>query len=331
MGVRGLAGLITWAAASSIKAPNWESYRGKYIGLDILGFLYKAKANKCDPIAYLGSFIAAANHCGIHLIAVFDGKPPETKRNTIIQRSAAKAAIQATKSILQNDLTHVPMSQECKATLESRVLSLERSANYLTSEERNRAKQLCYACGVLPLNACGEADSVLTYFIKEKRIEAIISNDYDYLARGVETLLVPEGLALPGSNLTWKMYNLSALLKSVNFTYINFVEMCVLMGCDYTQGGMSLPYKTAYWAIKYRGHIESTLKQYGISDMSQYKEAVNLYVGNESDRSLIMGEKQWEKLNYPVAVEPEALKLFRSCELAPLSDSEYTMLCGGTR
>lgn len=330
MGVRGLAGWIHWAAASSVKTPVWEHFRGKCVGLDVLGFLYKAKAQKCDPIAYLGSFIAAANHSGIRLVAVFDGKPPEAKRNTVGQRSAAKMALQATKHTLQHDLAIVSMSNECKAVLESKVRALDSSINYLTAEERNRAKQLCYACGVLPLNACGEADTVLTYFMKQNIIEAIISNDYDYLTRGVETLLVPEGLALPGGSLSWKMYNLSAILKTVKFTYNNFVEMCVLMGCDYTHGELSLPYKTAYWAIKYRGAIEYTLQHYAISNIMPYKTAVNLYTGSESDRYSLMGEKQWLKLNEPIRVEPEALATFRSIELASLSDSEYTLLYRGT-
>lgn len=327
MGVRGLAGWIHWAAASSVKTPAWEEFCGKCVGLDVLGFLYKAKAMKHDPIAYLGSFIAAANHLGIRLIAVFDGKPPEAKRNTVVQRSSVKMSLQATKHTLQKDLSIVSMSGECKAVLESKVRSLESSINYLTAEERNRAKQLCYACGVLPLNACGEADTVLTYFMKQKRIQAIISNDFDYLARGVETLLLPSGLALPGGTVSWKMYSLSAILKTVNFTYTNFVEMCVLMGCDYTHGILSLPYKTAYWAIKYRGAIEHTLQHYKIYEIHQYKNAVNLYIDGEIDRDILMGEKQWLKLNEPICVEPEALTEFRKYELSSLSDSEYALLC----
>lgn len=327
MGIRGLAGWIAWAAPHSYTSPNWDSWKGKTIGVDILGFLYKAKSQKVDPIVYLGSILAAAKHAGIRLLPVFDGKPPANKHTTIAQRSASKSALEVTKAALLDDLKRVPMTEDRKTVLECKVRALDSATNYLSSEERNRAKQLCYACGVLPLNACGEADSVLAYFMKTNMIQGIMSHDYDYLARGVETLLVPEGLVVPGGTFCWKQYSLSTLLQSVKFTYIQFVEMCVLMGCDYTYGAISLPYKSAYWAIKYRGAIGNTLRHLHVHDVSQYKQAYATLV-NSVTRTELMGEKQWEKLvDWAGSPEPEALAAFRSCELATLSESEYTLLC----
>ena len=45
MGVRGLTGWIRWAAPQTIKEPVWADMKGKKIGIDVLGFLYKAKAH----------------------------------------------------------------------------------------------------------------------------------------------------------------------------------------------------------------------------------------------------------------------------------------------
>jgi flap endonuclease-1 len=326
MGVRGLAGWISWAVPETIKTPNWTAWKGKSIGFDILGFLYKAKAQKKDPIAYLGSFLAAAAHLEIRLLPVFDGKPPSIKKGTVEQRSSQKQCQESTKQALMKDLESVPLTTTQKHVLESKVKALDVITNYLTSEERDRAKQLCYACGILPLNASGEADTVLAHFMKTGVIQAIISNDYDYLARGVETLLVPEGLAIPGSTLCWKQYSLSSILQATHFTYIQFVEMCVLMGCDYTVRAVSLPYKSAYWAIKYRGALVNTLRHLNINGCAVYETAIKSYVGNTDSKEL-MGEKQWEKFHglKPV-VEPEALSEFRKSELSLLSDSEYALL-----
>lgn len=327
MGVRGLAGWISWAAPETIKTPNWTAWKGKTIGFDILGFLYKAKAQKKDPIAYLGSFLAAAAHLEIRLLPVFDGKPPSIKKGTLEQRSSKKQHQEITKQALLKDLTSVQLTTTQKHVLESKVKALDVVTNYLTSEERDRAKQLCYACGVLPLNASGEADTVLAHFIKTGVTQAIISNDYDYLARGVETLLVPEGLAVPGGGLCWKQYTLSDILQTAHFAYTQFVEMCVLMGCDYTSNLVSLPYKSAYWAIKYRGALKNTLQHLNVLDTSHYERAIETYVGNSVNIYEIMGEKQWEKMYgaYP-CVEPEALEEFRKTELAILSESEYRLL-----
>ena len=65
MGIRGLTGWIRWAAPSAIKTPNWASFAKKRVGIDILGFLYKAKSNKTHPITYIAHLIAKCREYNI--------------------------------------------------------------------------------------------------------------------------------------------------------------------------------------------------------------------------------------------------------------------------
>jgi flap endonuclease-1 len=303
--------------------------KGKKIGIDILGFLYKTKAQHQSIFTYLGKLIAACRKYGIIPVPIFDGKPPEEKREALKQRAALRVDSDAKKKVLAEDLDTVPMSEAQKSIVKHELSTLEHNSSYLTSEERDQAKQLFYACGVLFLNATGEADNLLSYFAKRGEFVAVMSNDLDLIARGVETLLVPDDYALPGDKSGWKQYGLTSILTSVNFTYAQFLEMCVLMGCDYTAGGVSMPYKSAFWAIQYRGSIDKTFRKLGIKDTAPYAKAMEILQGLHETPDSLMGEKQWLRWSAGVQpVEKEALDAFRKVELHGLSAEEYDLLQG---
>lgn len=294
MGIRGLTGWIRWAAPKTITAPAWSDYADLIVGVDILGFLYKAKARKECPYVYLARFVAACKQLKITPVVIFDGKPPEAKRPALKQRSEV--------SIIQDK-------------------------QYFTSEERDKCKQICYAAGVLCLNASGEADDVLAYFARKGFFSAVISSDLDLLPRGVGTLLVPEYAEIPGSAAGWRTYNLNAILSTVGLTYDKFVEMCVLMGCDYTVGQKSLPYKSAFWAIKHRGDLLKILETMGVRDETPFLESIKRLKGDIYTRATLMGEKQWEKWEAgPQPPEQTALQEFRSTLLATLPDDDFAQL-----
>ena len=327
MGVRGLTGWIRWAAPQTIKEPVWADMKGKKIGIDVLGFLYKAKAHHLSIFTYLGKLIVRFKQYGIIPVPIFDGKPPEEKRETLKQRATLRIESDAKKKTLASDMDTVPMSEIQKSIVQTELAILEHNSSYLTSEERDQAKQLFYACGVLFLNATGEADNVLSYFAKREEFVAVISNDLDLIARGVETLLVPDDYALPGDKSGWKQYNLSNILTTVNFDYKQFLEMCVLMGCDYTAGNKTMAYKSAFWAIKYRGSLEKTLYKLGITDITPYMKAMEILQGVHETPESLLGEKQWMRWATGVpGIEKEALEIFRKVELHGLTEEEYCLL-----
>lgn len=311
MGIRGLTGWVQWAASEATVPPDWSHWAGKRIGVDILGFLYKAKAQRRSPFLFVAQFLAACAEHKITPVAVFDGKPPDEKREALKRRSELRASSEIKKQILEADLEKVPMNPSQREVIEARLRTLSLSSTYLTGDERDLVKQLFYACGVLSLNATGEADNVLAYFARRGEFDAIITNDLDFLARGVEHLLVPNAYAVPGDSDGWKEYRLSEILRISGLSYNQFVEMCVLMGCDYTAGLTALQYKTAYWAIKYRGTMELTLSRAGVS-AAPYHRACRMLKGIDDTADALMGEKQWEKWSAGApATEPEILLEFQ--------------------
>ena len=295
MGIRGLTGWIRWAAPAALKAPVWASYKNKRVGIDILGFLYKAKANKTHPITYIAHLIAKCREYNIIPVPVFDGKPPDEKRETIRQRNEARLKNDQKRLQLTTDMETAEMTTEQRDTLAKEIGSLTASSVYVTTDERDEVKRLLYAAGVLFLNANGEADNVLAYLMRRGELDAVMSNDMDLLARGVHTLLVPERMSVPGDATGWIAYELNSILQHAGLTYLQFLEMCVLMGSDYTNKAKSLPFKASYFTIKYKGNLHKALESIHIKDYLPYDRAIDMLKGLNETVDDLMSEKQWMK------------------------------------
>lgn len=287
MGIRNLQHWIRWTVPQTVRSPDWSTFRGKRVGVDILGFLYRAKSCGVYPIVYVAQMVAACKQLGIQPIMIFDGKPPSEKQKILEMRTN----IRHTSRIKKTQLEEAGADSE---SVKNEIQKLELNSTYFTSEERDQVKQFLYSCGVLSLNASGEADNVLAYFSRKGWISAVLSSDFDLLARGVQNLIVPDGNTIPG-NYGWKQYTLPTILMQADMTYEQFVEMCVLMGSDYTAGLRTIPFKTAYWTVKHSGSIEYTLARYNIQDYKPYARAKQILIGTMDSEETLMNAKQWEK------------------------------------
>ncbi len=327
MGIRGLTGWVKWAAPQTLQTPNWVDYSGKTIGVDILGQLYKIKAQRSCPLVYMAQFIAACKQQNINPIFIFDGRPPEAKRAALKQRSEIRSASIESLKILETKVVPYVETQSEQEALEARIRTLTTHTSYLSSEERDLCKQLCYAAGVICINATGEADDVLAFLSRNGTLAAIVSSDLDMLARGVENLLVPFTQSMPGDLDGWTAYNLPAILEKVCLTKDQFVEMCVLMGSDYNVHQRCLPYRSAYWAIKYRGDLLKTLEVLGVADETPYYNAIKRLQGLCETEETLMGQKQWSKIaSGNPSVEPASLAVFRAGPLKGLPSHIYDSL-----
>jgi flap endonuclease-1 len=327
MGVRGLSSCLRWATPSASKSPDWADYKGKKIGIDILGLLYKAKAQRTHILVYLSQFMVRCRQYGIVPVPIYDGKPPDEKRPMLLKRAERRTEAATKLAVIQEAKQQVQIPEIRRLVIEKELQTLENIANYLTSEERELSKQFFYSCGVMSYNASGEADNILAYLARRGMINAVISNDYDLLARGVQVLLVPELYALPGDRSGWKEYTLSRILTESSLSYEQFVDMCVLMGCDYNSMYKGIPYKSAFWLVKYGGGLQQAFTTHDLP-REPYEKAKSILVGNEDTLEGLMNTKQWGKWGAaPPTPEPETLKQWTKSYLPHLTPQELTLLC----
>jgi len=327
----GIVGLTKWIQSrSSQDAPraiDWSVYKGKKLGIDILGFLYRAKSRHHSTLVYVARLVAAFRRHGIHPVPIFDGKAPDEKKSLLQDRAAQRVAATTACNRLERDLRAPGLTEEQRALLLLEVQRVSSATTYFTGEERELVKQLFYICGVTPLNASGEADNALAYLSRRGDLAAVISHDMDLLARGVETLLVPDAYALPGDATGWTTYSLSHSCSAASLTYAQFVDLCVLMGCDYTHGLARVPPRIAH-SLLLQYDITSILLRRGIRCVAPYERAVRMLTGVDDTPASLMNDHQWEKWRSP-ATEPEwdTLWSLRTTLLRSLTDTEFRDLC----
>ncbi len=222
----------------------------------------------------LASLIRALRAWGIEPLFVFDGKSPREKDGTRSARRRQRAL--------------VPESEQIR----------------VSTDTRNEVKQLFYALGILALNAEQEADTVLAYLARTGQIAAVISADMDFLPRGVERLLIPNILT---DLTTWRCACLSQLLAKSQMTYAQFVDMCVLMGCDYAPTIPTISYQSAYWRIREGRTMLEILGGEGIRTYTAWETAGILLRGEKDRWETILSEHQREKWRAgPPKPEPDA-------------------------
>jgi flap endonuclease-1 len=317
MGIRGLTGWIQWSAAKALSKPNWASFQHKRVGLDILGFLYKAKAAGTHPVTYIAHLIAKCREYNIIPIPIFDGKPPDEKRDVIRLRTEQRQQNDQKRKTLSDTMDSANLTADQKEKYTKELQTLTASSVYITTDERDEVKRLLYACGVRCLNANGEADNVLAYMAKRGELYAVMTNDMDLLTRGVPILLVPDALGVPGDTKGWTTYHLDMILKESGLNYEQFVEMCVLMGCDYTTKVKSIPYKMAYFQLKYKG-FHTSLEAMAVRDHEPYNRAVRILKGAHETAGSLMTEKQWAKWGTEPIMEPAYIEALQATYLSSL-------------
>jgi 5'-3' exonuclease len=273
MGIRNLMRWIQWV--SKLEKTDWTALRGKRIGIDILSILYKAKASSESLLEVVNSLVDQVRALGVEPVCVFDGKAPREKQGTRSARRQHK----------------------------ERLTEEEQAKQRVGTEERNCVKQLLYAKGVLAFNAEHEADTVLAFLARRGDLAAVITSDMDFLPRGISCVILPSQNPVA----LWKCALLSQILEAAELTYDAFVELCVLMGCDYAPTIPTISYQSAYWMIRRGRRLLEVLEEHGIRTATSWTHAVDVLRGERDRWEDIASPKQRDKWAAgPPPAEPDA-------------------------
>ncbi len=288
MGIKSLHKWLTWNRYEP-RPVQWSTWANQTIGVDILGFIYRAKTNRQNPVEELRKLIVFWKSQRIHPIFIFDGKSPPEKRGTQSARKKQKE-----------------WDETCAM------------ATCLEPDERNAVKRLLYATGCLYLNAVAEADSLLAYMHRYNHIQAVVSMDMDFLARGCETLLVP-------SKSEWHTYSLADILAKTGMTNEQFQQLCVLLGSDYTPTlPKLLTIQQLHWDICLKSwSMQDILKKMGIRNADAWFHALEMLRGTGESWNTLLSVAQRDKLIRGIpACEVE------SCRELGMSEADIAILMG---
>ena len=195
---------------------------------------------------------AALLEIGLKPVYVFDGKPPELKRKTIMERVSAKMqAEKEWKEALQKGETKKAFS---RATRTSR----------LTDEMVDESCDLLDALGIPWVKAPSEGEAQISHMAKKGDVWAAASQDYDALLFGTPTLVRYLTLAgkrrLPSGkkvDVTPEIIALNEVLGALKVTREQLIDMAILIGTDFNDGVRGIGPKKSLDLLRRFGNLES--------------------------------------------------------------------------
>lgn len=289
MGIDGLNKFIesTIPQTQGVKTISCNALQDKALAVDISIYLYqyscaiKSSVNEIvnqdgKIITHIQGILSKALGMikkKIKPIFIFDGKPPDFKQKVLDDRNNRKK--KANKSVknlnkqifdLQSKIQespetpeeiefHINTIKELKDLNTEKIKSLKQTTT-ITREQMKECKELLNILGIPIIESIGEADSQCAYMVKNNLAYAVASEDMDILTFGAKKLI----RKLSAKN-ECTLYDLDIILKDMDITYEQFVDICILLGSDYTTTIPGIGSKKIYKIIKTYGSIDNFISK----------------------------------------------------------------------
>ena len=181
---------------------------------------------------------------GVKPVYVFDGKAPELKGGELAKRKERRK--EAEKGLANAD------------TVEDAEKFSKRLVR-VTKQHNDDCKQLLKLLGCPIVCAPSEAEAQCAQLCKENLVYGIATEDMDGLTFGTPRLIRNLSSGRPDEKA--KEYALDKVLSELKLTQDQFIDLCILMGCDYCPSIKGIGGKKGLELIRKFGSIEEILKQ----------------------------------------------------------------------
>ena len=277
MGIKNLFKLIKNESKDSIKKIDFNNIHMKRIAIDTSIVLYQyvvairsrgadLKTSDGKVTSHIYGILSKALGLvekGILPVFVFDGKPPDLKRDILDSRKKVRDNAKNAIDNIENE--------------EEKIKMLKRSV-VINKVQMDECKELLRSLGLPVVEAPEEADSQCAFLTKKKLVYGVASEDMDLLTFGSKYLIRNFSISKKKEMI---QISLEKVLEGFEMTMDQFIDLCILLGCDYvpTIGGIGT--KKAFTFIKKYKSIEgiisyitnNNLNRYKIPENYNYKEA----------------------------------------------------------
>lgn len=336
MGIKNLKKILQDYCENYVTRKDLKEYKGKILAVDCSIFIYKSLYSSDDILDGMTRNILRLIRNGIIPYFVFDGKPPDAKNDLLQDRKDRKNNLIKKKEYIEtiinnrkNDdinIEKIPINDEQNyenmliEDLEIELKKVNKNIININSSHFDLLYQLLEYFGIPYIIADGEAESLCAKLYKNKKVHGCISEDSDVLVNGGKIFL--RGFN-PEKNYLDE-YNLDIILNNLELNYEQFIDMCILCGCDYCAKINGIGPITAFKLIKSYDNIENILEyikesgKYKVSDNFEYEKARYIFMNAFNDFD-------YENLKIELG-EPNIRKLldFLSNNSSNLKDKYYS-------
>ncbi|KAJ1635089.1 PIN domain-like protein [Pavlovales sp. CCMP2436] len=260
MGIHGLSKLIADHAPGATKEGKFENYFGRKIAIDatmsIYQFLVAVRQEENSLTNAEGVVTSHLNgmfyrtikmiDAGIKPVYVFDGKPPTMKGGELAKRQAraAEAHSELAKAKESGD-------QELIEKFSKRTVRASR-------QQSEDCKKLLTLMGVPVIDAPCEAESTCAALAMAGKVFAVGTEDMDALTFG-STVMLRHLTYADAKKVPPMEYRLADVLSGLELTMDQFIDVCILCGCDYTDKIKGVGPETALKKVREYGSLAGLL------------------------------------------------------------------------
>lgn len=218
-------------------------------------------------------------------IYIFDGQAPELKSET-----------QAKRREIRDEAEKIYKDALAKGDTEKARKFAMRSSK-LSPEIIESSKKLLTLMGIPYIDAKGEGEAQAAYLVQNGDAYAVASQDYDCLLFGAKRVV--RNLAVNSNLGNLEYYQLNKVLKELNVTREELVDMGILIGTDFCDGLKGVGAKTAL-KLAHKGQLKekiAELQKQSSHDLDEFRE-IFLNHNVNTDYKI-----KWEKPNKDKIIE----------------------------
>ena len=265
MGIKGLAKLLSDEAPDSLREVPLSSLQGRKIAVDasmaIYQFLIAVRSGGPGGAAMMltnadgettshiqGLFNRTIRFIteGIRPVYVFDGKPPQFKSHELVKRREKRQKAEEALKAAEETGDVEEQDKQNKRLVRA------------GTKENNDCKKLLRLMGVPVVEAPCEAEAQAASLAEGGKVYATATEDMDALTFRTPIQIRKMTFA-NASKAEVQQISYAKAIEGLGITHEQFVDLCILLGCDYCDTIRGIGPKTALKLIREHKNIEAIL------------------------------------------------------------------------
>lgn len=266
----------------------YKKYNIKHVAIDFSNMFY-GLMNKPNYLVALINFIKYYDNNNIKPIFVFDGKPPDIKiKTTINKRKNDRKKNETIKRKFEKDLEEIKIKETTtddetklaeikkeKIVIENNIKKFERRTLKITKNHIEEVKNLFNILKISYIDINHEADLICSYLVKNKIADACLSNDYDMI--GFQCPIILRDFNIITHKVEFvKLDKICSLLK-INKQQLTYLS--ILSGSDYSSPLFNIKLSYIHELFTKDYTINEILDSIGRTNYN-YKTAYDLFTQN---------------------------------------------------
>tara|TARA_Y100000748_G_scaffold289774_1_gene275878 strand:- start:1138 stop:2031 length:894 start_codon:yes stop_codon:yes gene_type:complete len=270
MGIKNLSKLLAKVAPACRRERVVADYAGQRLAIDTPIYMWKfASMTNGNPLRCFREQLREFRTHRITPMYVFDGAAAPAKLEEVArrreQRAGTKNAMFAARKqylnmrqsggmMTRSQIRELSTAKQRYEKLRRRVQSVPTRAHYDGLRHFLREQQVAF------FEAEGDAEKVCAELVGKGEADAAVTDDYDALVY-MCTLAEGSGKMVIGINRpTVVEYDVADMLREIQFDSPQFVDMCILSGCDFCNKIGGVACNRAFQLVSEHGSIENILE-----------------------------------------------------------------------